>query len=125
MRAPAPRLVRVTRIRPFQHGDEPAIAEVCLKTADDGVDATGIFDDDAIWAEIFVLPYAARHPDLAYVVETDDGRVAGYLVCTPDTEAFEQWFATEWWPAFADRWPMPAEDRSRSPFIDPQQPARC
>ncbi|QIG39861.1 GNAT family N-acetyltransferase [Microbacterium sp. 4R-513] len=101
------------RIRPFRPGDEPALADICLRTADEGVDATGLFEDDEIWAQIFVLPYAARHPDLAFVVETDDGRVAGYVVCAPDTREFEVWFATEWWPRFAERWPRPDEERSR------------
>lgn len=97
----------MARIRPFAPGDEPALAEICLRTADHGSDATGILSDDAIWAEIFVLPYVARHPELAFVVETDDGRVAGYIVCTPDTPAFEQWFHDEWWPPIAATRPRP------------------
>jgi ribosomal protein S18 acetylase RimI-like enzyme len=100
-------------IRPFRPGDEPALAEICLKTADDGADATGVFDDDELWAEIFVLPYVAKHPELAFVVETDDGRAAGYIVGAPDTRAFEDWFATQWWPVRGERWPLPAEERSR------------
>ena len=103
----------MTRIRPFQPGDEPALADICLKTADDGADATGVLEDDAIWAEVFVLPYVARHPDLAFVVETDDGRIAGYVVGAPDTPAFEDWFAGEWWPAFGGRWPKPETERTR------------
>ncbi len=100
-------------IRPFRSGDEPALADICLKTADSGVDASGIFADDDLWAEVFVLPYVARHPDLAFVVETDDGRAAGYVVGTPDTHAFEDWFAAEWWPRFAARWPRPAAEVTR------------
>jgi ribosomal protein S18 acetylase RimI-like enzyme len=107
----------VTRIRPFQPGDEPALADICLKTADDGADATGVLDDDAVWSEIFVLPYVARHPDLAFVIETDDGRVVGYIVGAPDTAAFEDWFAAEWWPAFAERWPKPEVERTRQDGI--------
>lgn len=103
----------MTRIRPYAPGDEPALAEICLRTADAGADATGVLDDDALWAELFVLPYAHRHPDLAFVVETDDGRVAGYIVGAPDTRAFEDWFHDEWWPRFAERWPRPSEERSR------------
>ena len=99
----------MTHIRPFRSGDEPALADICLKTADAGTDATGIFTDDDLWAEVFVLPYAARHPDLAFVVETDDERVAGYIVGTDDTRAFEDWFATQWWPQWAARWPRPGE----------------
>lgn len=100
-------------IRPFRTGDEPALADICLKTADDGADATGIFDDDAIWAEVFVLPYVARHPEYAFVVEADDGRVVGYVVGAPDTDAFEAWFHDEWWPTRGARWPLPAQRRTR------------
>jgi ribosomal protein S18 acetylase RimI-like enzyme len=100
-------------IRPFRPGDEQAVADICLLTADAGGDATGVFDDDTIWAEIFVLPYVHRHPDLAFVVETDDGRVAGYLVGTDDTDAFEDWFHDEWWPQRGAAWPRPASEESR------------
>ena len=101
------------RIRPFRSGDEDAVAEVCLRTADAGADATGVFDDDAIWAEVFVLPYVHRHPELAFVVEADDGRVVGYIVGTPDTTDFEDWFHDEWWPHRGARWPRPDAEGSR------------
>lgn len=100
----------MTRIRPFRPGDEPALAAICVKTADAGADATGLVDDDDLWAEIFVLPYIARQPEFAFVAETDDGRVVGYIVGAPDSAAFEDWFATEWWPRFAHRWPRPGGD---------------
>ena len=74
----------MTRIRPFQHGDEPALAGICLLTADAGAAATGILEDKELWAQIFVLPYVALHPYLAFVVETDDGRVVCYIVGTSD-----------------------------------------
>ena len=101
------------RIRPFRSGDEAAVAEVCLRTADAGADATGVFDDDAIWAEVFVLPYVHRHPELAFVVEADDGRVVGYIVGAPDTTDFEDWFHDEWWPDRGARWPRPDAEESR------------
>lgn len=97
----------MTRIRPFRPGDEPALSDICLKTADAGADATGLLDDDDLWGEIFVLPYVARHPEFAFVVESDDGRVVGYIVSAPDSAAFEDWFAHEWWPRFHERWPKP------------------
>ncbi|KAA9107636.1 GNAT family N-acetyltransferase [Microbacterium rhizomatis] len=100
-------------IRPFRPGDESALADICLRTADAGGDATGVFEDDAIWAEIFVLPYVARHPDLAFVVEADDRRVVGYIVGTPDTDAFEAWFRDEWWPEHGARWPRSGAGRTR------------
>ena len=103
----------MSRIRPFRPGDESALAEICLRTADAGTDATGVFADDDLWAAVFVLPYVARHPDLAFVVESDAGVPVGYVVGTPDTRAFEDWFATEWWPRFAARWPKPDAERTR------------
>lgn len=103
----------MSRIRPFRAGDEAAVAAVCLQTADAGADATGMFEDDAIWAQIFVLPYVHRHPDLSFVVESDDGRVVGYIVCAPDTDGFEDWFHDEWWPERGGRWPEPESEQSR------------
>ncbi|OJU38838.1 MAG: GNAT family N-acetyltransferase [Microbacterium sp. 69-10] len=83
--------------------------EVCVKTADVGRDATGLFRDDRLWGDIFAVPYVERHPDLAWVVESADGRTIGYVVSTDDTEAFETWFRDEWWPGVADRYPLSGE----------------
>lgn len=100
------------RIRPLRPGDEPGLAAVCLQTAASGGDATGLLEDDEIWANLFVLPYAAHEPELTFVAETDDGRVGGYVVATADTDAFETWFRESWWPPLAARWPDPAQQRS-------------
>lgn len=95
----------MTSIRPYRSQDRPALSDICVKTADAGSDATGIFSDDELWGLIFAVPYAERHPDLAWVVESDDARVIGYIVATHDTDAFEQWFRDAWWPQFAARFP--------------------
>lgn len=111
------RLARVSAIRPFRPGDEAALAQICLRTADSGSDATGVLDDDSIWAEIFVLPYVARHPELAFVVERDDGEVVGYVVGAPDTREFEDWFRDEWWAERGRRWARADEPVSRQDRI--------
>lgn len=86
------------RLRPFRSGDEDDLADVCLRTGDGGADATDLYRSAGLLADIFVLPYVARHPEHAFVI--DDGlRVLGYVVCAPDTVSFEQWFRGEWWPA--------------------------
>lgn len=99
----------VPRIRPYQPADRDALYEVCVRTADAGGDATGIFTDDALWGDVFAVPYAERHPDLSWVVESEDGRVIGYLVATDDTNAFESWFRDEWWPTKAAQYPLSGE----------------
>ncbi|SJN16086.1 Acetyltransferase [Microbacterium esteraromaticum] len=85
------------KIRPYRAADRDALYEVCVRTADAGGDATGIFTDDRLWGDVFAVPYAVRQPDLCWVVESDDGRTIGYVVATDDTDAFEQWFRDEWW----------------------------
>ena len=99
----------VSSIRPYRPSDRDALYEVCVRTADVGGDATGILEDDRLWGDIFAAPYVERHPDLAWVVESADGRTIGYIVATSDTEAFETWFRDEWWPGVADRYPLSGE----------------
>lgn len=97
------------RIRSFHPGDEPYLTNICVKTADAGNDATGILPDDELWAHIFALPYAERHPDLAFVVASDADKPIGYILGTDDTDAFEDWFASDYWPRLADRFPKPSD----------------
>lgn len=116
-------------IRPYRPSDRAAMYEICLRTADAGTDATGILSDDALWGDLFAVPYVERHPDLAWIVESEDGGAIGYIVATDDTDAFNTWFRDEWWPAFHEKHPRPdsvvtREDRmveygyGRAPGID-------
>jgi len=102
----------VSSIRPYRPEDRQAMFEICLKTADAGADATGMFSDDDLWGLLFAVPYAERHPDLCSIVEADDGRAIGYIVATDDTDAFERWFRDEWWPQFTERFPRPVHAES-------------
>ncbi|KJL37551.1 ribosomal protein S18 acetylase RimI-like enzyme [Microbacterium terrae] len=101
-------------VRPYRVEDAADLARICLATADNGGDATGQLDDDDILPELFVLPYVTRHPDLAFILCSDDDRPIGYIVGTDDTSAFEAWFGAEWWPRNAQRWPMPASFTTRT-----------
>ncbi|GAA3941376.1 hypothetical protein GCM10022383_18930 [Microbacterium soli] len=101
----------VPSIRPYRPSDLEAVYDVCVRTADGGADARGILADDRLWGDVFAVPYVQRHPDLAWVVESGDGRAVGYLVATDDTEAFETWFRDEWWPGVAARYPTSGSTR--------------
>lgn len=94
----------MTHIRPFRTGDVDGLYDVCVKTADVGGDATGMLEDDALWGDLFAVPYARRDPGLCWIVESDDARVIGYIVATDDTDAFARWFRDEWWPSRRDRY---------------------
>lgn len=103
----------MSRIRPYRPADRAGLYEVCAKTADAGKDATGLLSNDALWGDLFAVPYAERHPDLAWIVEAEDGRVIGYIVATDDTDAFYGWFHDSWWPAVQSSFARPAKVVSR------------
>lgn len=107
--AVAPGEAPASSIRPYRPSDRAAMYDVCVRTADAGADATGLFTDDRLWGDVFAVPYVERHPDLAWVVESGDGRTIGYVVATDDTDAFEAWFRDEWWPRVRDHHPLSGE----------------
>jgi ribosomal protein S18 acetylase RimI-like enzyme len=116
----------VTRIRPYRPGDREAVADVCIRTADAGEDATGKYPDPYLLPVIFALPYVEFEPELCFVV--DDGeRAVGYVLGTADTASFVARFRREWLPAVAGRYPPPngpvrtAEDGMRKLLHDPER----
>lgn len=102
-------------VRPYRPADRAAVAHVCLKTAAGGGDATGVYSDDALMPEVYALPYVEFAPDLAFVVEDDDGRVGGYVLGVADTAAFIDWYACEWAPGFRMRHPSPGPATAHRP----------
>lgn len=99
------------RIRLARPADAAAIADVCLRTAASGSDATGVLGDDGLWADLFALPYLELEPELAWVVD-DGSAVLGYLVGTADSATFARRFRDVWLPRVADRYP-PGERATR------------
>ncbi|QAY75087.1 N-acetyltransferase [Agromyces protaetiae] len=98
-------------IRLYRPADRDQVAEVCLKTAASGGDATGKYFDDLLMPDVFALPYVEYAPDLAFVVAetTADGRpdrVLGYCIGVADTADFIDWWTREWTPGFAARHPL-------------------
>lgn len=84
-----------TRIRPARTGDGDAVAAICLRTAQSGSDATGLYSNERLPGLTWALPYLEFPGATALVVDRPDG-VAGYLVGAADSVAFEHWFTTQW-----------------------------
>lgn len=117
-------------LRPFHPVDIPALYRVCLLTGDAGGDATALHRDPDLVGHVYVGPYPAADPSLAFVVHDDDG-VAGYLIGTADTAAFDAWCEEHWWPALRERYPLRADDgpadrllleHVHSPRLEPAPP---
>lgn len=96
-------------IRRFRAGDEAAAYEVCLRTGDSGDDATGLYDDPSLLGEVFVGPYLAFSPQLAWVYADDADTARAYVLGVADTRAFEATLDAHWWPGL----------RARRPLADP------
>ncbi|WP_369810861.1 GNAT family N-acetyltransferase [Isoptericola sp. b408] len=114
-------------IRPYRSSDRSAVAEICVRTAAGGGDARGVYSDDSLMPDVYALPYVEHAPDLAFVVVdrdadgttdplvVDDGRLIGYVLGTPDTTAFVDWWRQEWTPSFRARHPEVGDVTAAAP----------
>lgn len=90
-------------IRAATPDDYPALYQICLQTANAGVDASTLYSDPEYPGQRFVIPYARFAPDYAFVLEVG-GKVMGYVVAAPDTRAFEATLNTLWWPVLQEKY---------------------
>jgi len=91
-------------IRPAEPGDLDDLYDICLRTGDAGQDASGSLTDHRLLGHLFVAPYAVLEPELAFVAVDAEG-VAGYVVGTADSRAFEAKLEADWYPALRERYP--------------------
>jgi ribosomal protein S18 acetylase RimI-like enzyme len=95
----------VSEIRPYRPSDRDDIYDICVRTGASGADATGLYSDDDLLPDIFTGPYVTYQPDLAFVVDTGE-HAAGYVIAVSDSRAYAEWYAREWLPGFAARYPV-------------------
>lgn len=100
----------MTVIRPYRPADRDAVYDVCVRTADAGGDARGVYSTDDLMPDLFAGPYLALEPDLAFVV--DDGGVVGYVLGTADTARWAREHRARWLPLLATRYPQVPEPRT-------------
>ncbi len=93
--------------RPFQARDLDALYAIALATGHAGGDASHLYGDPRMMGHIYAAPYALLEPALALVLEDQEG-VAGFVVGTLDTPAWEERLERAWWPALRQRYADPA-----------------
>ena len=114
----------MTRIEPAGLHDLPGAYRVCIGTARQGEDATQDFRDPDLLGHVYVGPYLAQSGGTQLVV-VDDAGVAGYLLSTDDTRAFEAWAEAAWWPALRARYPEATDPREAWLVRQIHQPPRA
>ncbi|MCI0687031.1 MAG: GNAT family N-acetyltransferase [Sporichthyaceae bacterium] len=95
------------QIRPFHETDTDALYGVGLRTGDSGADASAQFRDPKLLGHVFVGPYLALEPELAFVLASPAGPI-GYALGALDTLRFEQRCELLWWPPLRTAYPDPS-----------------
>lgn len=96
----------MAELRPYRSADRDAVYDICVRTADAGGDARGLWSTDDLMPDLYAGPYLHLEPELAFVV--DDGGPVGYVVGTRDTAAFAARLRTEWTPLVGHKYREPA-----------------
>jgi len=96
-------------IRPYQTGDLNALYDICLKTGDNGEDATHLYRDSQLLGHLYAAPYAVLEPDLTFVLEDAEG-VCGYVLGAFDSKTFYERLECEWFPPLRAQYPRPKGD---------------
>lgn len=84
-------------IRPYRPADLEDLYRICLLTGDSGQDASAIYQDPRLVGHLYAAPYGVLCPDMAFVVEDDEG-VGGYILGALDTRDFEARLDADWFP---------------------------
>ncbi|GHF53484.1 GNAT family N-acetyltransferase [Streptomyces griseosporeus] len=94
-------------VRPYHRRDRDGVADVCVRTADNGGDSRHLYPDQQLMPTLFAAPYCHFEPELAFVLDDGRGGVGGYILGTADTERFVRDWRDRWLPLVADRYPAP------------------
>lgn len=103
-------------IRRYLPADFDDVSDVCLRTAEKGEDATGVYASDELMADIFARPYVALEPEHAFVLDTGN-RVSGYILCASDTAGFVRRYRSEWLPSFSIKYEHQSPPRTADELI--------
>lgn len=106
-------------LRPYRPSDAQALRDVCLRTAQTGGDATGLYVSDALMPDVFATPYVEFAPELAFVLASPEvgQRVQGYILGVADTASFVAWFRAVWVPKLALAYEHVTPPRTRCELI--------
>ena len=99
-------------IRPYEAKDEEACYRICLETGDFGADGTHLFEDPKLLGHIYVGSYLKYAPDLAFVLEDEEG-VCGYTLGVLDSAPFYARTEAEWFPPLRKQYSAPTTPREK------------
>jgi ribosomal protein S18 acetylase RimI-like enzyme len=96
----------IVHIRPYEPRDRDELYQVCLRTAANGQDATDLVGDPRLPGDVWLGPYLAFEPSLAFVAQDAEG-VGAYVVAARHSHQFDDRLERDWWPAKRVAYPEP------------------
>ncbi len=105
------------QIRPYRPSDRPDVYDICVRTADAGGDARGLYSSDALVPDVYAGPYVDYAPELVSIVADASDRAVGYLIGVADTADFARWHRQNWLPGFTERYAGPPADAEEARVI--------
>jgi len=93
-------------IRKAQIQDLPYLYEICLKTGDNGNDASALFFDPYLIGQYYAAPYLLYPAGIGFIAEQNN-RPKGYIIAAPDSNNFDHWMEKTWLPPLRERYPKP------------------
>ncbi len=104
------------RVERVSLADMAGIYRVCRLTGDVGGDASRLHEDPDLHGHVWAGAYVAYAGGTQLVV-VDDAGIAGYLISTDDTIAFDAWAEEHWWPSLRARYPRTEADTPSGALI--------
>jgi GNAT superfamily N-acetyltransferase len=93
-------------IRKAVLSDLPYFYEICLKTGNDGKDATDLYHDPYLLGHHYAAPYLL-FPDAICITAEYQYRPQGYIIAAPDTISFLKWIEENWLPPLRQQYRQP------------------
>ena len=97
-------------VRPYRDSDLEAIYDICIRTGDNGGDATNQFENPRLLADTFAAPYLYLEPSLAFVLPDSADRPVGYVLGTANTAGFVSAYREKWLPRVVSLYPVPTPE---------------
>ena len=97
-------------VRPYRDSDLEAIYDICIRTGDNGGDATDKFENPRLLADTFAAPYLYLEPSLAFVLPDGADRPVGYVLGTANTAGFVSAYREKWLPRVVSLYPVPTPE---------------
>lgn len=96
-------------IRPYKSDDKKVIYDICLKTGNDGKDASCLFTDHKLIGHYYAASYVELEPESAFILTLDNNPV-GYIIGTKDTSTFNKKSEELWFPKLRGQYKLPDEE---------------